>query len=211
MIKQQEIESLLLQINAIKLSPQNPFTWSSGMMSPIYCDNRITLSYPDIRNQIVNTFVKMCSSLKKIDGIAGVATAGIPHGMLLADRLNLPFIYVRDKAKAHGKQNQIEGFIEPDANVIVIEDLISTGGSSINAVQALRESNINVIAVLAIFDYNFDIAKNNFKNINCDYKTITNYEKLIQYAKSSKQFDEKSIDLLEKWRNDPQNWNTNNN
>jgi orotate phosphoribosyltransferase len=207
MIKPKEIESLLLQINAIKLSPQNPFTWASGMQSPIYCDNRISLSYPEVRNQIVNSFVKMCSAFENIDCIAGVATAGIPHGMLLADRLNLPFIYVRDKAKDHGKQNQIEGQIVENSNVIVVEDLISTGGSSIKAVKALRDANINVIAVIAIFDYNFEKATKNFENIDCICKTITNYDKLINYAKSINQFDAESIDLLEKWRKDPENWN----
>jgi orotate phosphoribosyltransferase len=201
-----QIVQLLMQINAIKLSPQNPFTWASGIKSPIYCDNRITLSFPEIRNQIVEEFVNLCNSIGPIDCIAGVATAGIPHGMLLADRLNKPFVYVRDKPKAHGKQNQIEGKLDIGSNVLVIEDLISTGQSSINAVEVLREYGVKVEAVFAIFDYNFEVAKENFEKIHCKYYTITNYNKLLTLAKETKQFDEATLDLLSKWRNNPKDW-----
>ncbi|KAI9551193.1 hypothetical protein GHT06_007052 [Daphnia sinensis] len=155
----QEVAKNLLQINAVKLSPQNPFTWASGIKSPIYCDNRITLSYPSVRDFIIQAFVEKAQKFEPFDIVAGVATAGIPHGALIADRMKKPFIYIREKAKSHGRQNQIEGIIHEGAKVLVIEDLISTGGSSIKAVEAAREAGCEVVGVLAIFSYGFEKAE----------------------------------------------------
>ena len=153
---EKQVAQNLLQIKAIKLSPQNPFTWASGMRSPIYCDNRITLSYPEARNLIKMSFAKLASSFAGIDMIAGVATAGIAHGALLADQLNLPFCYVRSSPKEHGRQNQIEGEIHQEASILVVEDLISTGSSSLDVVHLLREKGYQVAGVIAIFDYGFE-------------------------------------------------------
>jgi len=158
-----EVAKRLLQIKAIKLSPQSPFTWASGILSPIYCDNRIVLSHPEARNFVKNAFAESSKKFPKFDKIAGVATAGIPHGALLADALNMPFIYVRDKAKAHGRQNQIEGELHKGEKVLVIEDLISTGGSSLRAIDALVHAGAEVVGIAAIFTYGFDKAKNAFE------------------------------------------------
>ena len=163
----QKTAELLLQINAIKLQPQKPFTWASGWKSPIYCDNRITLSYPEIRNYLKEHLAKQIEILYgKPDVIAGVATGAIGIGALVADYLNLPFCYIRPEAKAHGRQNKIEGHIEANQTVVVVEDLISTGKSSLLAVDALRESKVNVKGMVAIFTYGFDIAQTNFENKN---------------------------------------------
>ena len=174
----QETAELLLQINAIKLKPQAPFTWSSGMKSPIYCDNRIVLSYPPIRNYIKDEMAKQVEQLYgKPDMIAGVATGAIGIGALVADALGLPFVYVRPKPKSHGRQNQIEGQIEPNQNVVVIEDLISTGQSSLNAVKALQnEAQAHIKGLLAIFSYGFDLLKNDFKKAKINFNTLSNYE-----------------------------------
>ncbi|MEL7120716.1 MAG: orotate phosphoribosyltransferase [Bacteroidota bacterium] len=204
-----EVANLLLQINAIKLSPQKPFTWASGLKSPIYCDNRLTLSYPAVRNQLLECFVHKYKCMQydvPIDYIAGVATAGIPHGAMLADRLGLPFIYVRSKAKAHGRQNQIEGQIQGTPNVLVIEDLISTGGSSLAAVEALRAANCNVIATLAIFTYGFDQSVKAFQEANCPLDTLSNYNALIEIAQAERIIESDQIDLLKQWRQNPHLW-----
>ncbi len=195
-----------MQIKAIKLSPQNPFTWASGILSPIYCDNRITLAYPDIRDLIKEGFAEQCLGYESVDLIAGVATAGIAHGALLADHMNLPFAYVRSKAKGHGRKNTIEGEVKEGQDCIVIEDLISTGGSSIKAVEDLREAGVNVIAVLAIFSYNLDKAKQNFENIDCPYATLTDYTNLISVAAEDKLVEPEELDLLKIWSQDPENW-----
>lgn len=199
----------LLQIKAIKLNPQNPFTWASGMRSPIYCDNRVALSHPSARDVIMDGFIEKINSLGDYDAICGVATAGIPHGAILADRLQKPFAYVRSSAKSHGRQNVIEGDIQPGTKVLVIEDLISTGGSSLEAVEKLREQNIDVVAVLAIFDYGFQKAKNNFAQADCPYTTLSHYDALLEEATRLAYISEQEKQELSLWRQDPENWFTN--
>ena len=196
----------LLQINAIKLSPQSPFTWASGIKSPIYCDNRISLSYPEVRNLVKKGLAELSAEFPAFDAIAGVATAGIAHGALLADVLDLPFAYVRAEAKSHGRKNKIEGDLNRFDNILVVEDLISTGGSSLQAVDVLKEEGKNVVGVLAIFDYGFDLARQNFASHGADYKTITNYDTLIQVAKNKQYIQESDVRMLIEWRVDPQNW-----
>ena len=178
---------VLLQVNAIKLSPNDPFTWASGWKSPIYCDNRIILSFPPIRNYIREVMVKQIENqFGKPDVIAGVATGAIGIGMLVAEYMGLPFIYVRPDAKGHGRKNQIEGFIESGQNVVVVADLISTGKSSLNAVKALREAGVNVKGMIAIFTYGFDIATKNFEKENVTLRTLSNYENLLEQALDNK-------------------------
>ncbi len=201
---------LLLQINAIKLQPQEPFTWASGWQSPIYCDNRITLSFPPIRNYLREQFAKHIEKeYGKPDVIAGVATGAIGIGILVAEYLGLPFVYVRPEAKKHGRQNQIEGFIQKGQNVVVVEDLISTGKSSLNAVKALKEVEVNVKGMVAIFSYNFDIAKENFENANVQLNTLSNYENLLEQALDTNYITSAELETLENWRKDPANWNAN--
>ncbi|MEM9918255.1 MAG: orotate phosphoribosyltransferase [Bacteroidota bacterium] len=201
-----EVAQKLLQIKAIKLSPQNPFTWASGLKSPIYCDNRIVLSHPDIRRIVLEGLIEISEAFRPFDVIAGVATAGIAHGALLANALNLPFIYVRNKAKGHGRQNQIEGEIQGGERVLVVEDLISTGGSCLQAVEALREARTNVCGVMAIFTYGFERAEKAFEEANCPYTTLTNYHTLIQEAVESQYINESDLLSLGTWRKDPANW-----
>jgi len=199
---------LLLQINAIKLQPQNPFTWASGWQSPIYCDNRITLSYPMIRTYLREQIANQIEELYgKPDAIAGVATGAIGIGMLVADFLNVPFCYVRPDAKKHGRQNKIEGFIEKGANVVVVEDLISTGKSSLLAVDALKEAGIQVKGMLAIFTYGFDVASENFNKANVLLHTLSNYENLLVQAERSHYINADEAVILSEWRKDPVNWN----
>ncbi|MBC8753604.1 orotate phosphoribosyltransferase [Kordia sp. YSTF-M3] len=201
---------LLLQINAIKLQPQEPFTWASGWKSPIYCDNRVTLSFPPIRNYLREQFAKHIEKqYGKPDVIAGVATGAIGIGVLVAEYLGLPFVYVRPEAKKHGRQNQIEGFIQKGQNVVVVEDLISTGKSSLNAVKALKEAEVNVKGMVAIFSYNFDIAKQNFTDANVDLHTLSNYENLLEQALDTNYITAAELETLENWRKDPANWNAN--
>lgn len=201
-----EIAGILLQIKAIKLSPQKPFTWASGMLSPIYCDNRTILSHPDSRDQVVEALVRQAAAFSSFTAIAGVATAGIPHGVLLADRLRLPFVYVRDKPKSHGRQNVIEGELEPGATVLVVEDLISTGGSSLKAVDALREAGAKVAGVLAIFNYGFPEAAQAFQEATCPIHTLSNYHALLQKAVDMGYISETENALLTDWRLDPRGW-----
>jgi orotate phosphoribosyltransferase len=197
---------VLLQINAIKLQPSDPFTWASGWKSPIYCDNRIVLSFPPIRNYIRETMAKHIKShYGKVDVIAGVATGAIGIGMLVAEHLGLPFIYVRPEAKSHGRQNQIEGFVESGQNVVVVEDLISTGKSSLNAVKALNEANVNVKGMVAIFSYGFEVAKNNFEAANVDLHTLSSYENLLDQALDTKYITTKEVLAL--WNANPSEWN----
>lgn len=200
------IAQKLLQIKAIKLSPQTPFTWASGIKSPIYCDNRITLSYPEVRNLVKKGFAEMAKKYPEVDCIAGVATAGIAHGALLADALDLPYIYVRGKAKEHGRQNLIEGEMKEGANILVIEDLISTGGSSIQAVEALREAGGNVILVAAVFTYGFQQAEDNFAAINCSHETLCNYPVLLKEALTIDYISEDQHKELVAWNKDPKGW-----
>ena len=196
----------LLQIKAIKLSPQSPFTWASGIKSPIYCDNRTALSFPLVRTAIVDALKDAAQQHFSFGVIAGVATAGIPHGVLLADRLATPFVYVRSKAKAHGRQNMIEGHLPPGARVLVIEDLISTGGSSLQAVQALRDAGAIVCGVMAIFTYQFAKAQQAFQQANCPYVTLSNYETLLKIAIQHHYINDEELTLLRKWRENPEEW-----
>lgn len=198
---------LLLQINAIKLKPENPFTWASGWRSPIYCDNRIILSYPSIRNYIREQMGKQLETLYgKPDAIAAVATGAIGIGMLVAEYLGLPFIYVRPEAKAHGRQNQIEGHLEANQNVVVIEDLISTGKSSLMAVDALRKDGANVKGMIAIFSYGFPLANENFKKQNVELYTLSDYDHLIQQATDTNYIKENQFKTLMEWKSDPTTW-----
>ena len=198
---------LLLQINAIKLNPSTPFLWASGIISPIYCDNRLTLSFPAIRNYIRDEFSKNIEKqFGKPDVIAGVATGAIGIGALVAESLGLPFVYVRPEAKKHGRQNQVEGFLQSGQNVVVIEDLISTGNSSLIAVEALRNENVNVKGMAAIFSYGFDAAIANFKNANVDLYTLSDYENLLKLAVNKLYITEKDEVMLAKWRENPTTW-----
>ncbi len=198
---------LLLQINAIKLNPRNPFTWASGWNSPIYCDNRITLSFPAVRNYIRDEFSKNIEKkFGKPDVIAGVATGAIGIGILVAESLGLPFVYVRPEPKKHGRLNQVEGFLQRGQNVVVIEDLISTGNSSLLAVEALKEAGANVKGMAAIFSYGFEIATENFKNANVDLYTLSNYENLLPLAVSKKYITEEEELALQNWRKNPSTW-----
>ncbi len=202
-----KIAEYLLQIKAIKLQPENPFTWTSGWKSPIYCDNRKTLSFPAIRTFIRQRFVEVIhESFPKPDLIAGVATGGIAQGALVAQELGLPFVYVRSEAKKHGLTNMVEGVVEKGQSVIVIEDLISTGGSSLKAVEALRETGCNVKGMAAIFTYGFSNAETNFKQANCTLKTLCNYTVLIEQALKSNYITEKDVESLKKWRLSPDTW-----
>jgi len=204
---EQQVAEFLLQIKAIKLQPDNPFTWASGWKSPIYCDNRVTLSYPSIR-----TYIRQKLSLiiqeefGSVGCIAGVATAGIPQGALVAQELGLPFIYVRSKPKEHGTGNMIEGEIMPGQRIVVIEDLISTGKSSLQAVDALRQAGYEVAGLAAIFSYGFDVADENFKKAKCRYVTLSNYNAMLKFAEEKQYITSKSMDLLQQWRNNPSEW-----
>ncbi|GAB2767400.1 orotate phosphoribosyltransferase [Salinimicrobium soli] len=198
---------LLLQIKAIKLDAQQGFQWASGWNSPIYCDNRIILSYPPIRNFVRENMAKQIEELYgKADVIAGVATGAIGIGMLVAEYLSLPFVYVRPEAKSHGRKNQIEGKIEEGQTVVVIEDLISTGKSSLNAVNALKEANVTIKGMLAIFSYGFDTAVENFKNAGVELHTLSNYEYLLEVAQKTNYINQAEAELLQSWRKDPANW-----
>ena len=201
------LASFLLQIKAIKLNPANPFTWASGLKSPIYCDNRVTLSYPQVRTFIREGFVKMClDKFGKPDVIAGVATGGIPQGALVAQELGLPFVYVRSEKKSHGMNNQVEGIINSGQSVVIIEDLVSTGKSSLNAVEALREKGAVIKGMLAIFTYGMDVAAENFKKNNCQLYTLTNYNALVQKAAEESYIREDDLASLLEWKSDPQSW-----
>ncbi|WP_428742380.1 orotate phosphoribosyltransferase [Tenacibaculum sp.] len=201
---------LLLQIKAIKLNPQTPFTWASGWKSPIYCDNRITLSYPTVRNFLKEEIAKLVEEKHgKPDVIAGVATGAIAIGVLVAQELGVPFVYVRPEPKKHGRQNQIEGHLESGQNVVVIEDLISTGKSSLNAVTALKEAHANVKGMIAIFSYGFEIASENFKKDGVELTTLSNYEYLLEQALDSKYITSEELRTLEDWRVEPSKWKQN--
>ena len=197
----------LLQINAIKLSVSKPFTWASGWKSPIYCDNRKILSYPYIRDFIKS---EMCNtvfqSYENAEMIAGVATAGIPWGAMVADQLKLPYIYVRPKPKEHGLGNQIEGFYEPGKKVVIIEDLISTGKSSLQVAEVLKNEGLKVEGMVSIFNYGFDIAKNAFENAKVEYHSLTDYDSVIILAIEKNYVSEKDQNTLLNWRADPSNW-----
>jgi orotate phosphoribosyltransferase len=198
---------VLLHINAIKLSPNAPFTWASGWKSPIYCDNRLVLSYPAIRNYIKSELAKNIENLYgKPDVIAGVATGAIGIGALVADDLGLPFVYVRPEAKKHGRQNQIEGRLEKWQNVVVVEDLISTGKSSLNAVEALKSAAVNVKGMAAIFTYGFERSKTNFEEKNIELHTLSNYEALLEQALDTGFINDKELNVLYQWNSNPSEW-----
>ncbi len=202
---------LLLQINAIKLNPGNPFIWASGWKSPIYCDNRITLSFPKVRIFLKEMFAKnIIDQFGKPDVIAGVATGAIGIGVLVAEALDLPFVYVRPEPKKHGRLNQIEGFMEKGSTVIVIEDLISTGKSSLQAVDALRENGAKILGMAAIFNYGFEVANENFQEAKVELFTLSNYESLLPLAVSKKYITEKEEAALKQWRINPSTWESNN-
>lgn len=203
----ENVAKSLLQVKAVKLSPKKPFTWASGWNSPIYCDNRLTLSYPQIRTYIRQEFVKMINDeIGHIDLVVGVATGGIAIGALVAQDMGLPFAYVRSSQKEHGLTNQIEGVVESGQRVVVIEDLISTGGSSLKAVEALREAGANVKAIIAIFNYGFDVAVKRFEQAKCRMLSLSNYDALIEYAMASDYIQKDDYAKLKKWREDPENW-----
>lgn len=197
----------MLQIKAIKLQPKNPFKWASGWNSPIYCDNRVTLSFPVIRNYIAEGLAFLIKNhYPETEVIAAVATGAIPHGTLVADRLSLPLVYVRSSPKEHGLGNRVEGTFSPGAKITVIEDLISTGKSSLAAVEALREAGGSVNGMVAIFSYGFDHAAEAFKNSNCSLQTLTNYNQVISKAIEENYISPSERLLLEEWRKSPQNW-----
>ncbi len=200
------IARTLLQIKAVKLRPHQPFTWASGWQSPIYCDNRLLLSYPAARNQVKNAFAELSQQFQPFQVVAGVATAGIAHGALLADALDLPFVYVRSKAKGHGRQNLIEGELRGNERVLVIEDLISTGGSSLTAVEALENYGCTIAGVMAIFSYGFDVAKTRFEEAEIPLVTLSNYDQLLQEAAEINYIKSEDISLLKEWRNAPSEW-----
>jgi len=202
-----QVAKSLLQINAIILQPNNPFKWAAGWNSPIYCDNRKTLSYPEIRTFIKQGLAAIVKNhYKGANAIAGVATAGIPHGTLVAEELGLPFIYVRSKAKEHGKQNQIEGYFEEGQSVVLVEDLISSGKSSLEAAQILKEAGMNVKGMVSIFTYGFDAAAENFRNADCEYVSLCDYNTLLPQAIERQYIEKSDLEILKKWRENPSIW-----
>ena len=198
---------LLLQIKAIKLNPRNPFTWASGWKSPIYCDNRLTLSYPSVRVFLKEEITRIVElQYGKPDVIAGVATGAIAMGVLVAQQLGVPFVYVRPEPKKHGRQNQIEGHLEKGQNVVVIEDLISTGNSSLQAVEALKDTGAVIKGMVAIFTYGFDVATKNFKDKNVNLVTLSNYQYLLEQALDSNYINESELVTLKEWSTNPGEW-----
>lgn len=197
----------LLEIQAIRLQPEKPFTWASGWKSPIYCDNRLSLSYPEIRNAIKGNLVQAVKqSFPNTEAIAGVATAGIPQGALIADQLQLPFIYVRSKPKGHGMENMIEGKVVSNQKVVVVEDLISTGGSSLKAVEDLRNAGFEVLGMVAIFSYGFEVADKNFAEAGVSLVCLSNYDALLPQAVKENYIDHSTLSSLAEWRKNPSSW-----
>jgi orotate phosphoribosyltransferase len=206
MFNNQILASKLLETGAVRIQPDQPFTWASGLRSPMYCDNRVLLSFPEVRTGLIDLMVKVVKDFEFFDTVAGVATAGIPHGTLLADRLKLPFAYIRSKPKDHGRQNLIEGVIAQDAKVLVVEDLISTGMSSLQAVQAVRDVPANVVGVVAIFQYGLPKASNAFAEAHCPFMTLTDFNTIIEVAAKEKRIGQHHLELLHHWSQDPQAW-----
>ena len=203
----QKVAESLLAIKAIKLNHEHPFTWSSGWKSPIYCDNRLSLSFPDIRSLIKEQLAEAITSrYAGAEAIAGVATAGIPQGALVADRLGLPFLYVRSKPKGHGMENLIEGKVDAGQKVVVVEDLISTGGSSLAAANALRAAGAEVLGMVAIFTYGFPVADKNFEEAGIPLMVLSDYSALLQHAQQKGTISEEQIPILNAWRQNPQDW-----
>ncbi len=202
-----KVAGYLLQSKAIILEPTKPFIWTSGWHSPIYCDNRVTLSYPEIRTTIRRIFVQtIANHFPTPDVIAGVATGAIAQGALVADEMNLPFVYVRSSAKGHGRRNMLEGRLTAGQKVVVVEDLVSTGGSSLNAVETLREAGAEVTGMVAIFSYGFQVAADNFRDADMELVTLTDYHTLIQTAIELGDIQQEQVELLKQWRKDPVNW-----
>ena len=202
-----KIANYLLQIKAIKLETEKPFQWSSGIYSPIYCDNRIVLSFPKIRKLVCDCFVEIIKKkYNDTELVAGVATGGIGMGMLIAEKLDLPFVYVRPHAKKHGRKNQIEGLIKKNIKAIVIEDLISTGKSSLNVVDALKKEKVNVIGLISLFSYELEDAKKNISKSGLNYCSLSNFSDLIKIALSTNYIDTKQKEEIFKWRLNPQKW-----
>jgi len=202
-----EVADKLLEIQAIRLQPEKPFTWASGWKSPIYCDNRLSLSFPKVRTMIKEQLVKSIQHyFPNVEAIAGVATAGIPQGALLANDLDLPFIYVRSKAKGHGMENMIEGKVVPGQKVVVVEDLVSTGGSSLKATQDLLDAGFEVLGMVAIFSYGFDVAKQNFEKAGVKLICLSHYEAMLPMAVRRNYITDDTLESLSEWRNDPANW-----
>lgn len=197
----------LLKVKAIKLQPTNPFTWASGWKSPFYCDNRKTLSYPDLRSFVkIQTARLILERFPEAEAVAGVATGAIPQGAMVADTLNMPFVYVRSKPKDHGLENLIEGELKPGTKVVVVEDLISTGGSSLKAVEAIRNYGCEVVGMVASYTYGFDVAEKAFKNANVELVTLTNYEAVVAQALATGYIKEEDVELLNQWRKAPSEW-----
>lgn len=202
-----EVADKLLEIQAIRLQPEKPFTWASGWKSPIYCDNRLSLSFPKVRTMIKEQLVKSIQHyFPNVEAIAGVATAGIPQGALLANDLDLPFIYVRSKAKGHGMENMIEGKVVPGQKVVVVEDLVSTGGSSLKATQDLLDAGFEVLGMVAIFTYGFEVAKQNFEKAGVKLICLSHYEAMLPMAVKRNYITDDTLESLSQWRNDPANW-----
>jgi orotate phosphoribosyltransferase len=202
-----EVTKRLLAINTIKIQPDIPFTWASGWKSPIYCDNRKVLSFPETRTFICSQFVKLVrEKYPNAEAIAGVATGAIAHGVLVAEALQLPFIYVRSKPKGHGLENLIEGDIQPGTKVVIIEDLVSTGGSSLSAAEAVRNYGAEVLGMLAIFTYNFPLAAKNFEEAKIELTTLSNYNLLLKMAYDSGEISDEQLESLNKWRKNPETW-----
>jgi orotate phosphoribosyltransferase len=203
-----ELATKLLQINAIQLNPQNPFTWASGLKSPIYCDNRISLSYPIVRNFVKQQLAHKAKQFSHFQGIVGVATAGIPHGVLLADALQMPFAYIRSEPKVHGKRNQLEGRLPEGASVLVIEDLISTGGSALKACNSLKDIGYSIEGVLSLFTYGIPQSRIAFKESKIKYDSLSDFNTLLSVAEHTGQLSNKDIHLLLKWQEDPIKWSS---
>jgi len=200
----------LLKIKAVKLQPANPFTWASGWKSPIYCDNRKTLSYPTIRNSIKLELARIIlEKYDSVDAIAGVATGAIAQGAMVADELNIPFVYIRSSPKDHGLENLIEGDLKPGSKVVVIEDLISTGGSSLKAVEAVRNAGCDVLGMVAIFTYGFPVSEEKFKEAKVELTTLCDYNAILDEALKINYIDQSEIAILQRWRKDPANWKPN--
>lgn len=204
--KPKEIAEILLDLKAIKLNPTQPFTWASGIRSPIYCDNRITLSHPEERNFMARSLMELVDDPESIDTIAGVATAGIPYASILAHLMEKPLIYVRSKSKGHGRQNIIEGTYSVGQNVLVVEDLISTGGSVLEAVTQLRNEGLNVVGVVAVFTYQLQDAEDNFAAHNVTYRTLSNYQSLIERAEEINYIGKEDLEALKNWNKSPKTW-----
>ncbi len=202
----EDVARILLDIKAVKLDAENPFTWTSGIKSPIYCDNRITLAHPEAREKIIAYLLDATEKFEDFDAVHGVATAGIPYGMLIAYAINIPYGYIREKPKGHGRQNQIEGAQEAGSTTLIVEDLISTGKSSIIAIEAAREAKIKVAGVISIFDYDFNDTFDAFTKINCPYISLCNYDTLLKAALDSKYILKEQLEDLKSWRVSPQTW-----